>query len=93
MDEIIKLISEVGFPIAATLVSGYFIYLTIKFILAGVLSSINDIATKIAALDIRVKNIDNDVVRVDLLVSTALGLRPDTNRVSRNKGVDDARKD
>ena len=35
-----KLVAEVGFPIAAAIAAGYFVFLTLKFILAGVLSSI-----------------------------------------------------
>lgn len=91
-NDVIKLISDVGFPIAATLTSGYFIFLTIKFILAGVTSSIQDIAKKISALDNRVRLMNNDVVRVDMIVSTALGLKPDTTRISRSNATD-ARKD
>jgi hypothetical protein len=37
--DIFKLIAEVGFPIAAALAGGYFVFLTLKFILAGVMSS------------------------------------------------------
>jgi len=31
-----KLISDVGFPIASALAGGYFVFLTLKFILSGV---------------------------------------------------------
>ena len=92
IDDILTLVTDVGFPIAAALTSGYFIFLSIKFILAGVSSSIGDMADLITALDNRVRLMNNDVVRVDLLVSSALGLKPDTTRIARSDTTD-ARKD
>ena len=41
MEDAFKLIAEVGFPIAAALAGGYFIFLTMRFILEGVLDDIN----------------------------------------------------
>ncbi len=38
--EWLSLITDVGFPIVAALVGGYFVFLTLKFILTGVLDSI-----------------------------------------------------
>ena len=35
MSDVLKLISEVGFPIVAAMASGYLVFLTIKFILDG----------------------------------------------------------
>jgi hypothetical protein len=46
MGEIFKLIGDLGFPIAVALAGGYFVYLTIKLLLAGVLSSIKGMAVK-----------------------------------------------
>ena len=43
MDQFLKLVAEVGFPIAAACGAGYFVFLTLKFILAGVTSSVNGI--------------------------------------------------
>jgi hypothetical protein len=40
MGEIFKLVGEVGFPIASAIAGGYFVFLTLKFILAGVTSSV-----------------------------------------------------
>ena len=43
MGDFFKLVAEVGFPIAAAISAGYFVFLTLKFILAGVTSSVNGI--------------------------------------------------
>ena len=88
-----KLIAEVGFPIAAACAGGYFIFLTLKFILAGVMSSIQGLSSIITALDNRVKTMNHDVIRIDMVVSNALGLKPDVNRISRSDGKNDSRGD
>lgn len=88
-----KLVAEVGFPIAAACAGGYFIFLTLKFILAGVMSSVQGISGIITALDNRVKTMNHDVIRIDTVVSNALGLKPDVNRIARADGKNDARRD
>jgi hypothetical protein len=93
MGDIFKLIAEVGFPIAAACAGGYFVFLTLKFILAGVLSSINSMKNIIIALDNRVKTMNHDVIRIDTVVSNALGLKPDVERIARADGKNDARRD
>ena len=93
MGEFFKLVADVGFPIAAALAAGYFVFLTLKFILAGVTGSISGMRGIIKSLDNRVKTMNHDVIRIDTVVSNALGLRPDIDRISRVDGKDDARKD
>jgi archaellum biogenesis ATPase FlaH len=93
MGEFFKLVADVGFPIAAALAAGYFVFLTLKFILAGVTSSVNGMAGIITALDNRVKTMNHDVIRIDTVVSNALGLRPDVDRIARADGKTDARRD
>jgi hypothetical protein len=93
MGDYFKLVAEVGFPIAAAIAGGYFVFLTLKFILAGVTSSVNGIKGIISALDNRVKTMNHDVIRIDTVVSNALGLVPDVDRVARADGKNDARRD
>lgn len=91
--DMLKLVSEVGFPIAAAIASGYFVFLTLKFILAGVTSSVNSIKSIIISLDNRVKTMNHDVIRIDTIVSNALGLKPDVDRIARADGKNDMRVD
>ena len=91
--DFLKLVTDVGFPIAAALAAGYFVFLTLKFILAGVTSSVNGIKGIIAALDNRVRTMNHDVIRIDTVVSNALGLKPDVDRIARADGKNDARRD
>ena len=93
MGEFFKLVADVGFPIAAAVAAGYFVFLTLKFILAGVTGSVQGMAGIITALDNRVKTMNHDVIRIDTVVSNALGLRPDISRVARADGKNDARRD
>jgi hypothetical protein len=65
----------------------------LKFILAGVTGSISGMKGIITSLDNRVKTMNHDVIRIDTVVSNALGLKPDIDRISRADGKDDARKD
>ena len=91
--DLLNLVSEVGFPIAAAIAGGYFVFLTLKFILAGVTSSVNNIKTVIMSLDNRVKTMNHDVIRIDIVVSNALGLKPDVDRIARADGKNDVRVD
>ena len=91
--DIFKIIGDLGMPVAAALAGGYFIFLTIKLLLQGVLSSIKGMAGIITALDNRVKTMNHEVLRVDTLVSSALGLKPDLDRIARADGKTDARRD
>jgi len=88
-----KLVAEVGFPIAAAMAAGYFVFLTLKFILAGVTGSVKGMAGIITALDNRVKTMNHDVIRIDTLISNALGVKPDVDRIARADGKHDARRD
>ena len=81
-----KLVGEVGFPIAAAMAAGYFVFLTLKFILAGVTGSVKGMAGIITALDNRVKTMNHDVIRIDTLISNALGVKPDVDRIAREIG-------
>jgi hypothetical protein len=91
--DFLKLVAEVGFPIAAASAAGYFVFLTLKFILAGVTGSVKSLSGIIAALDNRVKTMNHDVIRIDTIMSHALGVKPDIDRIARADGKNDARKD
>jgi hypothetical protein len=93
MGEIFKIIGDLGVPVAAALAGGYFVFLTIKLLLQGVLSSVKGMAGIITALDNRVKTMNHEVIRVDALISSALGLKPDLERIARADGKTDCRRD
>ena len=91
--EILSIIGEVGFPIAGALAAGYFVFLTIKFILAGVTGGVNGLKNIINALDNRVQTMNNDLVQIDAKMSHVLGIKPNVERLAANEGKEDARRD
>ena len=86
-------IKDLGFPIAGALAAGYFVFLTLGFILAGVTGSVTTLKNIIAQLDNRVQTMNNDLVKIDALMSYALGVKPNVDRIAANEGKDDARRD
>ena len=92
MGDIFKIIADLGFPIAAAGAAGYFVFLTIKFILEGVTNGVRGMSNIIKALDRRVAAMNHDVIRIDTKVSHALGIPPDLDRIARAE-QSDARRD
>ena len=84
---------ELGFAAAAVLAGGFFIVLLIKYILESVTGQATTLHSMITQLDNRVKTMNNDVIRIDTLISTVVGIKPDLHRISRADGKKDARKD
>jgi hypothetical protein len=91
--DILQLITEVGFPIASALAGGFFVFLTLRFILDGVLGDIKTQRGFAKSLDNRVKTMNNEVIRIDVMICHSFGVRPDLDRVARADGQKDARKD
>ena len=87
------LVSELGFPVAAALLGGFFMFLTLKYIMNGVIDKVNFISNMVSGLDNRVKNMNHDMIRMDTTMRVVLGIKPDFNRISRADGQKDARRD
>ena len=93
MDLFLEILVQFGLPVAAAAVMGIFIYIILKYILAGIVGQVATITMLISALDNRIKTMNHDMIKLDILISSALNLRPDLDRVSRSDGKEDARKD
>lgn len=63
--------------------AGYFVFLTLKFILNGVNGALTNISTMITRLDHRVEAMNTDIQKLDIKISYSLGLQPDYERISR----------
>ena len=95
---LLDFMSEVGVPIFGDVVMAFFIYLTLKYILDSVVSQVKSIENIIGMLETRGRVMNNDILRIDLLVSSALDLTPPIDRVARAEnfvedGSIDARRD
>ena len=83
MEDIFKLISDVGLPIAGALVMGFFLFVIIKQIFEGIVESIGTLTMFAESLENRARTMSNEMIKIDMLVSSALELRPDIERVAR----------
>ena len=96
--EVFELIAEVGLPIASGLIMGFFIFMVMKQMMDGLLDEIKTIQGISKMLITRASIMNNDMIRIDVSVSSALNLAPDLDRISRAEnfvedGKIDARRD
>ena len=95
---LLNFLSEVGVPIFGAVVMVFFIFLSMKYIFDSVLGQIKSTENIIKMLETRASVMNNDILRIDLLVSSALELTPPIDRVARAEnfvedGKIDARRD
>jgi len=83
--DFLTLVSEVGFPIAGAMAAGVFVFVTLKFILASVTDSVITIKNIMGAMDNRVQTMNNDLVKIDALLSYVLHVKPNVERIAANK--------
>ena len=93
MELFFDILVKFGLPVAASIVMGFFIFLIIKYILESVVGQVQGMHGIIMSLENRVKNMNNDMIKLDIQISDALNLRQDEERISRADGKEDARKD
>jgi len=79
--------------VAAVAVGGVFIVILLKYILAGVVSDVESLNGLATMLNNRIRTMNNDLIRIDALVSSRFGLRVDLERLARTDGKTDARRD
>ena len=72
---------------------GVFIYIILRYILGSVIGQVQTMHSIITQLDNRVKNMNNDIIKLDVLVSHTLDIPPDEERIARADGKKDARRD
>ena len=95
---IIRLIEDVGLPIAGGLIMGYFIFLIMKQLMGNLVNDIQSVQAITKMLITRASIMNNDMIRIDTSVSSALNLPPDLDRIARAEnfvedGKIDARRD
>ena len=96
--EVFELIEEVGLPIASGLIMGFFIFMVMKQIMDGLVDEIKTIQGIPKMLITRATIMNNDMIRIDTSVSSALNIAPDLDRIARAQnfveaGTIDARRD
>ena len=96
--EVFNLIAELGVPIAGAFIMAYFIFLVMKQLMDGLVGEIKTVQGITQMLITRASIMNNDMIRIDTLVSAALDLSPDLDRIARAEnfvedGKIDARRD
>ena len=96
--EAFDLIAEVGLPIASGLIMAFFIFLVMKQMMDSLVDEIKTVQGISKMLITRASTMNNDMIRIDTSVSSALNLSPDLDRIARAEnfvedGKIDARRD
>ena len=98
MNQAVGLIADLGLPIASGLIMGYFIFLKIKQLMNNLVADIQSVQGITKMLITRASIMNNDIIRIDTVVSSALNIPPDLDRIARAEnfvedGKIDARRD
>ncbi len=98
MEQSFTLIAELGLPVAGGLIMAYFIFLIMKQLMDQLVNDIKTVEGITKMLITRASIMNNDIIRIDTSVSSALNLKPDLNRIARAEnfvedGKIDARRD
>ena len=89
--DILNFINQVGVPIAVALGVGWFLFIILKFILAQVTDQINGISSSLLSLENKCDVMNNDIVKIDTLISCAFETEPNLTRIAASDGKSDAR--
>lgn len=82
--EIAQLISEFGFPVVMAVGMGYFVYFVYQTIMLKVNPAINDMKTTIIRLIDQMRLLDQDMIRLQEKVNTALAMQENEKQNERN---------
>ena len=96
--DVFYLIDSVGLPIASGLIMGYFIFLIMRQLMNELVGEIKTVQGITKMLITRATIMNNEMIRIDTIVSKSLDLPPDLERIARAEnfvedGSIDARRD
>ena len=89
----IKLLETVGIPAAFAFAAGFLVWKLFNHLIADVHKKLDTQHSMIVALIDRVRQIDNDIIRIDTMCRTAMGVPVDVDKLARADGKKDQRKD
>ena len=96
--DVFYLIDSVGLPIASGLIMGYLIFLIMRQLMNELVGEIKTVQGITKMLITRATIMNNEMIRIDTIVSKSLDLPPDLERIARAEnfvedGKIDARRD
>ena len=91
--DFMTILESVGIPAAFAIAAGWMVYKLFNALIADVHKKLDTQHGMIVALIDRVRQMDNDMIRIDSMVRTAVGIQVDVDRLARADGKKDQRKD
>ena len=91
--DFMTILESVGIPAAFAIAAGWMVYKLFNALIADVHKKLDTQHGMIVALIDRVRQMDNDMIRIDSMVRTAMGIQVDVDRLARADGKKDQRKD
>ena len=91
--DFMTILETVGIPAAFAVAAGWMVWKLFSALIADVHKKLDTQHGMIVALIDRVRQMDNDMIRIDSMVRTAMGIHVDVDRLARADGKKDQRKD
>ena len=92
-DQWMNLLETVGIPAAFAVAAGWMVWKLFQHLISDVHKKLDTQHNMIVALIDRIRQIDNDIIRIDTMCRTAMGVPVDVDRLARADGKKDQRKD
>ena len=91
--DFMTILETVGIPAAFAVAAGWMVWKLFNHLIADVHKKLDTQHSMIVALIDRVRQMDNDMIRIDTMVRTALKVPIDVDKLARADGKKDQRKD
>ena len=92
-NQFMDLLETVGIPAAFAVGAGWMVWKLFQHLIADIHKKLDTQHSMIVALIDRVRQMDNDMIRIDSMCRTAMGIQVDVDRIARADGKKDQRKD
>ena len=91
--DFMQILETVGIPAAFAVAAGWMVWKLFQHLISDVHKKLDTQHGMIVALIDRIRQMDNDMIRIDAMCRAAMGLKPDIDRIARADGQKDQRKD
>jgi|TARA_R110000744_G_scaffold140989_2_gene252322 hypothetical protein len=92
-NQFMDLLETVGIPAAFAVGAGWMVWKLFQHLIADVHKKLDVQHGMIVALIDRIRQMDNDMIRIDSMCRTAMGIQVDVDRIARADGKKDQRRD
>jgi len=92
-NQFMEMLETVGIPAAFAIGAGWMVWKLFQHLIADVHKKLDVQHGMIVALIDRIRQMDNDMIRIDSMCRTAMGIQVDVDRIARADGKKDQRRD